>query len=705
MAINFLATTPIEQERLNPYVSQFVPLPLDQLFKGAAAVQERGETDLKDAYAGLESISKIPSRPNEDYIKQQLATSYADRLAKIQEEYTPGSLPFQREAAKLRSDFIRDQQVTDLNRLSTTQQARLKQRTAFDAANKKYYDFGRVTFDQNTLGQPLRDERGNIVIDPTTNQPKIATIEDFTIDDLQLVAMPEYRKVEQSYFDDAKAIKTAGKLAGSGIAGKLEVLNKTNLSFDELRGAGSEELKALVSNYIQTDAGSTKLRALQHPDYGDLSYDQALIQIGQDLVTAASEREYTEEQRQIYNDSVAVARASKPEEVPLTSRAGTLFQSLTVSPQPVAQEDAALYMGMDKTNESLGEYGVHVPTYAANGDSDSFEIPTSDGKAYEIATAQNASKLLYSVINLGNAAEAYEDLTTLKGNWDALGDGLKYAWGSIKRGGGENWETEREYIFEHIEKKKEYEKVLNSLSPWEKAQAYSLIESMGAFDSDGNPSLENISHLLSYAQLPTKGLNMNFAPDGEMALHKGDVATLGTGYVDVGVLENSLTGVDEDEREDQRKTIVEALGGRILESKGDGGDLLQLPGIWYKKPAGVTSTWPSYDKKHIGGTAVQRQKVYNNSLTKFAPVLESQKAKADLFEQLKNAYNASGGIEGEFSKGDTNIVDVYKKASPNADEEKLKGFFTDIQTLLLANDLEGAGRVYVNLDSYMGTLK
>ena len=180
MPITYTSDTPAEGVRINPYESQFVPVPLGALADIGKTQMKRSDKFQEDMGELTDLINKVKSIPQHDEIKRQLVSGYDKQIGEFQDRILSGEVNPTTPEANIMMNRMAKQFLSDPTRVglesSVSQKGLYDKLTASQKENfrGRYGSFDSYLKQQESQG--FTDESGQLV--PFTHAP-FKEFEDF----------------------------------------------------------------------------------------------------------------------------------------------------------------------------------------------------------------------------------------------------------------------------------------------------------------------------------------------------------------------------------------------------------------------------------------------------------------------------------------------------------------------------------------------
>lgn len=410
MPLGYLDTTPIEQERLNPYVSQYVPVPFEHLFEAGRTVQMRGEKNMEDAQKRLAELEQIKLRPHETdkAVMQGIIQNYQkDRDALLEKGINPASMEFKREASNLINRYTTTPDITQLR-----QNRELYDR--YVAAKDMLQKQGKRTieFDPRVINAPYAE---------STNFDPSAVPEEFL----------DRRGEMEKYFNQMQA---DGSFTGlSRVQGMPYMIQEGNWKGITSNKIGQQAARN-VEGYLNTSTGQQHYRDLIKLQ--GMTPDQARTRILGEMMGVGMEQQFSQTDADVHQDPWWLMQAKAGLDNEQSQADNHYVTMLSESSMPggahMDQEQFGKYTGLAPiTDERITKkYGKNV--YNVNTNEGNFVIGLSKGKRYGMDVwnrMNNYRQMLGDITgkeidlaNLSSSDPSFKNVMKIWGNAMALWD-------------------------------------------------------------------------------------------------------------------------------------------------------------------------------------------------------------------------------------------------------------------------------------------
>ena len=279
MAISYLDNTPAEQARLNPYVSQYIPVPLEHLHRAGALVQKRGDEALETVDAQGAAIGRSKARSVDEAYRASVQDRYNKEVDDLMAQgLNPASYEFQRAKSKMINKYSNDQNLRNLATLADEEARRKKAASDIQKAGGTTIDF-----------------------DPTFSQAYQGDIGSFNLGGSPIERTLDRRAGQEKVFNQMKESGSFGRLQGAGVPGLLQRASWKEISQSDVGNLAVNSLQG----YLNTDVGDQQYRDYKLQGMTD---DEAKKNIFNELLATGQERVHRDTSAQTISDPLAGAR-------------------------------------------------------------------------------------------------------------------------------------------------------------------------------------------------------------------------------------------------------------------------------------------------------------------------------------------------------------------------------------------------------------
>jgi soluble cytochrome b562 len=249
-----------------PFVQQYVPAPVQEFAALGEALNQRYEKNVAEMEELDFLSSQIQTLPTSSHIKEAMLRDVKNTLRAVREK---GDL--ENAAPRIREAVRRFRTDPNLRQAAENFQ---KAKEYDDQLNQMKLQ-GRTPLTFVDYRTEAFDDKGNLLPISADNQMQL-----------------DYRKRQETYFDDIKPESTS--IASSGFSKRGDGLWVKGESASETAGITAARIEAAVNsnlnNYLQTPEGRQQLQYLTSPRYGNMSREQAIQSIRNDMMGAGLER-------------------------------------------------------------------------------------------------------------------------------------------------------------------------------------------------------------------------------------------------------------------------------------------------------------------------------------------------------------------------------------------------------------------------------
>lgn len=554
MATGYLDETPLKQERLNPYVSQYVPIPLDIMFKEGQLVQQRGDANLEKLDKELEALQKIKVRPVDEPLRNQIIGEYIEaRDAMVNGDVNPASYDFRRQATNMVNKFANRSDLKDLTNLYGLYDQRQKTQQALNQRGKRVLDFN----------NPLTSQ----AYDPTTG------LGAFNMERLGVEELMDRHAEMEKYYNQMMASGSAGALKRAANPLFLERTSWQGIS----NSAVGKVANAAMDSYLNTDVG-----AQQFEDYTKLqgmSADEAKKAIFGELLGVGQERVHGKSTTQTVQDPGAVDALKRKRDIAQHSLPNMYVQKLKAASNGdgahINPEDWGDMMGLTKSENKVleNQFGT---TYNVNlNDQNAVFGVGNSGRQFDQGTWDIAFQMADLLAKQSGIEADITDMQNSDGILDDLSDGFTL-FGRALTGYGNGWTGNKEGKgFYYQGKRKELEPIIKKLDELRKTHPKEVamyLANKSYFNSE-----EGFNDLIA-AKVLTQGGNMDvrISPSGNnMQTLNGNVYYNVEGLGTEAQMRARLGDV-------QYEALVDGGYLKVMETDEDENTYVSIPGIHLK---------------------------------------------------------------------------------------------------------------------------
>jgi len=576
-----------------------------------------------------------------------------------------------RKASQLKNKFANDSRLRDFKTLETGRKLRMQAAEGHRSKNEDFYDFN----------QGYENE-----YDPTTG------INAFNTSETGIVQVPNYRVEMEKITDNSKASVDVGRLKNTdGIQGYL---NRYSVEELATKGIIKKEEKAVLDNYLNGPAGRVQLRAYQHPDYGNMTREEAEKAILSEMYGVGSERDYVKKTAVDKADLIGVQNAKKVlDESQAKSYYGQELTSAwtnggtTVSPKNIPQ-----FVNMELNPNSLTKKAGVGNTYTFTGNQENFVINNSSGDPVSAPVLAYAAQIGAIGLNLNKSENNLYDMHNIDDAIDNFGDGLDLLKYSILNPLSTNdakagYNAEQQVIIRDSRIKLE---TLRKANPNLYAKAVYQIQS-GVTDGKA------LKRLMVRSTLQGATSTVDFLPSSEtnnLKMMNGQYGVSGVGYMTKSQMRQNMGySEDDDDFDDVYDVIIENSGATSETHEIDGEKItfVRIPDLTVKGSPNASAQraydQDAYDKQLDEGQQKSIERDYEERSIALGKLTAKQN---EYFNAIDLAIGQDRGALDAIIQRDIENTEEFT----TAEKTKLKKKLTDIQKYLLQSKSTKAETAY-----------